>query len=142
MSAVGADVHVTVRPTVLLQVADHYDRQARGAKHKRVVGMLLGERRGDSIIVNDCFAVPFDENQSDANVWFFDSLYSDTMADMHRKIHAKTLMVGWYSTADRSLPQDSKIHSFLEDRYGPLAYVAVNVSIDMDADQESVRAYR
>lgn len=46
---------VTVAPLVLLSVADHYGRSAKGTR-KRVVGVLLGETVGQNVRVSNCFA--------------------------------------------------------------------------------------
>lgn len=49
---------VTVAPLVLLSVADHYGRTAKGTR-KRVVGVLLGENSGDNVRVSNSFAGMF-----------------------------------------------------------------------------------
>lgn len=46
---------VTVAPLVLLSVADHYGRTAKGTR-KRVVGVLLGENSGQTVRVSNSFA--------------------------------------------------------------------------------------
>lgn len=46
---------VTVAPLVLLSVADHYGRTAKGTR-KRVVGVLLGENTGQTVRVSNSFA--------------------------------------------------------------------------------------
>lgn len=46
---------VTVAPLVLLSVADHYGRTAKGTR-KRVVGVLLGENHGNNVRVSNSFA--------------------------------------------------------------------------------------
>lgn len=49
---------VTVAPLVLLSVADHYGRTAKGTR-KRVVGVLLGEHAGNNVRVSNSFAGMF-----------------------------------------------------------------------------------
>jgi 26S proteasome regulatory subunit N8 len=46
---------VTVAPLVLLSVADHYGRSAKGTK-KRVLGVLLGQNDGSGVRVSNSFA--------------------------------------------------------------------------------------
>jgi len=46
---------VSVAPLVLLSVADHYGRTAKGTR-KRVVGVLLGQNDGKNVRVSNCFA--------------------------------------------------------------------------------------
>lgn len=53
---------VMVHPLVLLSVADHYHRVARGTR-KRVIGILLGQSLpGGTIDITNSFAVPFEED--------------------------------------------------------------------------------
>jgi len=47
--------NVSVAPLVLLSVADHYGRSAKGTK-KRVVGVLLGQNDGKNARVSNSFA--------------------------------------------------------------------------------------
>jgi JAB1/Mov34/MPN/PAD-1 ubiquitin protease len=53
---------VIVHPLVLLSVADHYHRVARGTR-KRVIGILLGQSlSGGTIDITNSFAIPFEED--------------------------------------------------------------------------------
>lgn len=55
---------VIIHPLVLLSVADHYHRVARGTR-KRVVGVLLGSVAGGvagKVDATNSFAVPFEED--------------------------------------------------------------------------------
>ena len=45
----------SIAPLVLLSVADHYGRSAKGTR-KRVVGVLLGENTGHHVRVSNSFA--------------------------------------------------------------------------------------
>ncbi|KAA3671340.1 26S proteasome regulatory subunit N8, partial [Paragonimus westermani] len=48
---------VVVHPLVLLSVVDHYNRSGKVTTgQKRVVGVLLGEQRGTTLDVSNCFA--------------------------------------------------------------------------------------
>ncbi|KAA0190969.1 26S proteasome non-ATPase regulatory subunit 7 [Fasciolopsis buskii] len=48
---------VVVHPLVLLSVVDHYNRSGKVTSgQKRVVGVLLGEQRGTTLDVSNCFA--------------------------------------------------------------------------------------
>jgi len=48
--------NVSVAPLVLLSVADHYGRSAKGTRAKRVVGVLLGQNDGKNVRVSNSFA--------------------------------------------------------------------------------------
>ena len=53
---------VIVHPLVLLSVADHYHRVARGTR-KRVIGILLGQSLpGGTMDITNSFALPFEED--------------------------------------------------------------------------------
>ena len=52
---------VVIHPLVLLSVADHYHRVARGTR-KRVVGILLGQVVAGKVDATNSFAVPFEED--------------------------------------------------------------------------------
>lgn len=56
---------VTVAPLVLLSVADHYGRTAKGTR-KRVVGVLLGENSGNNVRVSNSFAGTSSSDKSSA----------------------------------------------------------------------------
>ena len=53
---------VIIHPLVLLSVADHYHRVARGTR-KRVIGILLGQSLpGGTMDITNSIAVPFEED--------------------------------------------------------------------------------
>lgn len=52
------DRTVSIAPLVLLSVADHYERSAKGTK-KRVVGVLLGQNDSKGIRVSNSFGGMF-----------------------------------------------------------------------------------
>src|SRR5207249_3970731 len=85
---------VVVHPTVLLSIVDHYNRIAKDTK-KRVVGVLMGEYGDKNVLdVTNCYAVPFEEDVQEPNVWFFDHIYHETMYNMMRKINSKEKVIG------------------------------------------------
>jgi len=53
--------NVIVHPLVLLSVADHYHRVAKGTR-KRAVGVLLGTVYKGKVDATNSFAVPFEED--------------------------------------------------------------------------------
>ena len=67
---------VVIHPLVLLSVADHYHRVARGTR-KRVVGVLLGSCFRGKVDATNSFAVPFEEDSRNPVSFCFVQL--DTM---------------------------------------------------------------
>lgn len=101
---------VAVHPLVLLSVADHYNRVAKDSIGKRVVGVLLGSRKRDKVDVTNSFAVPFEEDLQNPNVWFLDHNYLDSMFWMFKKVNSHEEMVGFYSTGPKIKENDLKIN--------------------------------
>ncbi|KAH2036113.1 proteasome regulatory particle subunit [Aspergillus fumigatus] len=108
---------VTVAPLVLLSVADHYGRSAKGTR-KRVVGVLLGENLGQTVRVSNSFAVPFEEDEKDPSVWFLDHNFVESMRDMFKKINAREKLVGWYHSGPKLRASDLEINELFK-RYTP-----------------------
>jgi len=109
--------NVVVHPLVLLGVVDHYNRVAKGTT-KRVVGTLLGEVSDYDLHITNCFAVPFEEDPKDPQVWFLDHNYHEQMFAMVKKVNQKERIVGWYSTGPKIKPSDLSIHELYR-RYCP-----------------------
>lgn len=64
----GSCINVSVNPTVLLSVIDHYTR--RQEDQDRVIGTLLGVRGedGNHIEVRNCFPVPHSEMEDQVRI--------------------------------------------------------------------------
>ncbi|CAE8655050.1 unnamed protein product [Polarella glacialis] len=109
--------NVVLHPIVMLGIVDHYNRVAKGTT-KRVVGTLLGEVSDFDLHITNCFAVPFEEDPRDPQVWFHDHNYHEEMFAMYKKVNAKERVVGWYSTGPKIKPSDLSIHELYR-RYCP-----------------------
>lgn len=106
-----------VHPLVLLSAVDHYNRVARDTK-KRVVGMLLGSVSKGVVDVTNSFAVPFEEDERDQNIWFLDHSFHEQMMAMFKKVNASEKLVGWYSTGPKIRPGDLRVDQLVR-RYTP-----------------------
>ncbi|XP_022198165.1 26S proteasome non-ATPase regulatory subunit 7 [Nilaparvata lugens] len=110
---------VVVHPLVLLSVVDHFNRMGRIENQKRVVGVLLGcWRPGGVLDVSNSFAVPFDEDDKEKNVWFLDHDYLENMFGMFKKVNAREKVVGWYHTGPKLHQNDVAINELIR-RYCP-----------------------
>jgi len=118
---------VVVHPLVLLSVVDHYNRVASPNSEQRVVGVLLGSRLGNTLDISNCFAVPFEEDENDRSIWFFDHNYMENMYAMFRKVNAKERLVGWYSTGPKLCRNDLDINDVLRRYTSNPALVVVDV---------------
>lgn len=106
-------MEVIIHPLVLLSVVDHYNRIAKDTR-KRVVGVLLGSRTKDRIDITNSFAVPFEEDLNNPNVWFLDHNFLESMYWMFKKVTTREEIQGFYSTGPKIKENDLKINSVLE----------------------------
>ena len=76
---------------MLLSVVDHFNRTQgdKKSKNKRAVGVLLGSWQGDKLDVANSFAVPFEEDEKNPEVYFLDHDYLETMFNMFRKVNGQ-----------------------------------------------------
>lgn len=142
--APGEIANVVVHPLVLLSVADHYNRVAKGTR-KRAVGVLLGTVNRGSVDALNSFAVPFEEDSKNPAVFYLDHNYLENMLHMVRKVNSKERVVGFYSTGPEIRPNDLRIHSMMK-RFLPKGSVTPSVFciIDIRPDRQSIptTAYR
>jgi len=137
-------IKVIVHPLVLLSTVDHYKRIAHGTG-KRAVGVLLGEVIRENVDVTNSFAIPFEEDNRNPEIFYLDHSYLENMLSMFCKINAKERFVGFYSTGPEIRPNDSRIYLLMK-RFLPKITLAplVLVIIDVRPDQASIptTAYR
>eukprot|EP01132_Coremiostelium_polycephalum_P010956 gene10956-13420_t len=110
-------VSTIVHPTVLLSVVDHYNRVAKDTK-KRVVGALLGSNNKGVVDITNCYGVPFEEDETNPQIWYLDHNFHENMFAMFKKINARENVVGWYSTGPKIRPADQEINELFR-RYTP-----------------------
>lgn len=103
---------VTMHPLVLLSAADHYHRVARGTR-KRVVGVLLGMVSKGVVDCTNSFAVPFEEDSRNPDVFYLDHNFLESMLAMFRKVNAKERVVGFYSTGPQIRSNDLRIYDIV-----------------------------
>jgi len=105
---------VVVHPLVLLSVVDHFNRMGKIGNQKRVVGVLLGNWTSKGVLdIANSFAVPFDEDEKDKEVWFLDHEYLENMYHMFKKVNAKERIVGWYHTGPKLHQNDILINDLM-----------------------------
>lgn len=141
-----ASGRVDVHPLVLLSLVDHYARVNKGvANKKRVAGLLLGgyQRLASGLQVldiNNCVAVPFDEDAKNPDVWFLDTNYAEEMFRMYKKVLPKISVVGWYSSGPTISANDVHLHLLVANRFCPNPIYCV-VNTDPTKKATPVLAY-
>eukprot|EP00461_Guttulinopsis_vulgaris_P002474 UN02475 len=101
-----------LHPLVLLSIVDHYNRVAKDTT-KRVCGVLLGQSRNGIVNITSSFAVPFEEDQANAESWYFDHNYLENYMVLHRKVTKSEVIVGWYSSSPIICNNDLDIHEVI-----------------------------
>merc|ERR1719290_873136 len=107
---------------------------------KRVVGVLLGSWCKGELDVSNSFAIPFDEDDKDRDVWFLDHEYLEQMYNMFKKVNAKERIVGWYHTGPKLHQNDILINDLIR------RYCKHSVRVIIDAKPTTIglptEAYR
>uniref|UniRef100_A0A183CPL2 MPN domain-containing protein n=1 Tax=Globodera pallida TaxID=36090 RepID=A0A183CPL2_GLOPA len=110
---------VVVHPLVLLSVVDHFNRVNKTHKVSRVVGVLLGCMKPDKTLdIANCFAVPYDEDSENSNIFFLDADFLEDMFGMFYKVAARERIVGWYHSGPRLCKNDILINEVIK-RFTP-----------------------
>merc|ERR1712010_221925 len=91
----------------------------------RVVGLLLGSWSSKGILdIANSFAIPFDEDDKDREVWFLDHEYLENMYSMFRKVNAKERVVGWYHTGPKLNQNDILVNDLIR-KYCPNSVLVI-----------------
>jgi len=85
---------------------------------------LLGANRQGVLDVSNSFAVPFDEDEKDRDVWFLDHDYLENMYGMFKKVNARERVVGWYHTGPKLHHNDIAINEMIR-KYCPNSVLVV-----------------
>ena len=127
-----SNTDVVIHPLVLLSVVDHYNRVAKDTK-KRIVGVLLGSYIRNKVDITNSFAVPFEEDLNNPEVWFLDHNYLDTMFWMFKKVNANENIVGFYSSGPKVKGNDLKISGLFRQFCGKEpVFVIIDIRPHMD----------
>ncbi|KNH08991.1 26S proteasome non-ATPase regulatory subunit 7 [Perkinsela sp. CCAP 1560/4] len=127
--AINLQTEVRMHPLVLLSAVDHYNRLNNAiTSGKRVVGILLGTQTERFIDINNSYAVPFEEDESNKNVWFLDGNYLDEMFLMFKKVWSRANIVGWYSSGPKIAACDLAIHRMIRRYCANPVYCIIDVS--------------
>ena len=63
--------------------------------------------------ISNSFAVPFDEDDKDREVWYLDHEYLEHMSTMFKKVNARERIVGWYHTGPKLHQNDIRINDLV-----------------------------
>eukprot|EP00030_Apusomonadida_sp_AF-17_P004580 a510964_72.p1 GENE.a510964_72~~a510964_72.p1 ORF type:complete len:317 (-),score=162.70 a510964_72:256-1176(-) len=96
-------LQVTLHPTTIINITDHYTRTLQQTKKKsaRVVGGLLGTQSGRAIEIHTAFSLLFEEVDG---VVQFNYAFLREKRDMLVQVLAGYEFLGWYSTTSSATP--------------------------------------
>ncbi|KAI5170714.1 26S proteasome regulatory subunit N8 [Nematocida sp. LUAm3] len=127
---------VVVHPLVLLSAVDHYKRMDQ----PRVVGTLLGRVENGVVHITNSYAVPFDEIESNPDVWFLDTSYNENMYKLFNKVNTMEVIVGWYHTGTHLHKNDLAItQSFQTYTKDPILVI---VDVEHAKEGSPVKCYK
>lgn len=130
-----ASVKYQLSPTVVLNVLDHFKRRVEGLDI--VVGTLLGVKRGNSIVIADCFPVIYHVESEEKGL--FDEEYHNQMLAMKLKMNPENVVVGWYQTGNKITYLSSLVHKrYYTDCSNP---VLLTVDTALTDNRMAVKAY-
>ncbi|KAG8880070.1 hypothetical protein FRB97_001115 [Tulasnella sp. 331] len=90
----GRPLTVTVHPSALFSILDHYLRITTPTSKQRVIGTLLGTRNDtNEVEVRSAFAVGHSEAEEQIEV---DGDYHKMVLELHQKVNPKEVVVGWW----------------------------------------------
>lgn len=88
----------------------------------------MGEYGDKGVLhITNCFAVPFEEDLQEPEVWYFDHIYHETMYNMMRKINSKEKIIGWYSSGPSIKKADIDINEILRRYNTAPVFVVIKV---------------
>ncbi|KAJ3414833.1 hypothetical protein HDV05_005990 [Chytridiales sp. JEL 0842] len=129
---------VNLGPVVFFSVLDHYVR--RPETQDRVIGALLGVRSEDGSEVEIRNSFPLSYSVTD-NAITLDVDHLQQMYNLHQRVNAKEVIVGWYATGDSVDAQSVLVHeSFASDIY-PLQPVHVLFDTTLSTGKLSIKSY-
>jgi len=124
-----------LHPTVLFNICDSFIR--RNDQQERVIGTLLGSFSVDGTVeIRNSYAVPHNESLDQVAV---DIDYHRTMFELHQRVNAKEVIIGWYSTGSGVSASDALIQDF----YGREVTNPIHLTVDtaFTDDQANIKAY-
>ncbi|KAN0115971.1 JAB1/Mov34/MPN/PAD-1 ubiquitin protease domain containing protein [Russula decolorans] len=130
---------VTIHPTALFSILDHYLR--RTDTQQRVIGTLLGTRSegDDTVSVRTAFAVLHSETSEQVAV---DMDYHRAMFDLSQRVNPKESIVGWYSTGSNLNTYSALIQNFYSQETAPYPALHITLNTGTELGEEAgVKAY-
>jgi len=131
---------VTIHPSALFSILDHYLRATTPTSKQRVLGTLLGTRNeANEVQVRSAFAVGHSEVDEQI---VLEGDYHRMVLDLHQRANPMEVVVGWYSTGGELDSVTALIHNFYSAETG--LYQAIHVLVNTGMQEEGqlgVKAY-
>jgi len=131
-----SDTSYHLHTVVVLSILDHYKRR-KDSDNSRVIGTLLGERKGNEVFVKSCFPVPHTESEDQV---VFQNEHLENLLALHKKVNPNEVVVGWYSTGDLTYTS-SLIHHIYRRKYPGENLVHLTVDVKCTNFKMAIRAY-
>ena len=151
------NIHVKVRPVVLFQICDAYER--RPMENERVIGTLLGKTFSpilvkipsiqlnfasfnsgsvdkQSVEITNCFCVPHKEYSERVEA---DLKFAEDMHDLNKKVAPQEAVVGWFATGNEITSHSALIHDYYA--RGTKDPIHLTVDATLNSGKINLKAY-
>jgi translation initiation factor 3 subunit F len=126
---------VHVHPVVLFSIVDSYERRNEDAR--RVIGTLLGTCEKNAVEVTNCFTVPHNECEDEVAI---DIEFAKNMYELHKKVNASEVIVGWYSTGADITEHSVLIHEYYSRECKNPVHLTVDTTVKQGG-RMAIKAY-
>lgn len=130
----AVNIRVRVRPVVLFQICDAYER--RSMENHRVIGTLLGSIDKQSVEVTNCFCVPHKEYEERVEA---DLKYAEDMFELNKKVAPQEALVGWFATGNEITSHSALIHDYYA--RGTKDPIHLTVDATLNSGKIALKAY-
>lgn len=134
MPGSAGSISSRLHPVVLFNICDSFIRRNEG--QERVIGTLLGNVEDGVVEITNSYAVPHNESMDQVAV---DIEFHKTMFDLHQRVNAGEVIVGWYSTGSALTGSDALIQDF----FGREIANPIHLMVDclLNNDEMSIKAF-
>jgi len=132
-----SDTKYRLHTVVVLSILDHYKRR-KDSDSSRVIGTLLGERKGNEVFIKSCFPVPHTETEDQV---VLSNEHMESLFQLHKKVNPNEVVVGWYSTGDNITYTSTLVHQVYRQKYPGDTLVHLTVDVKCTANKMAIKAY-
>ncbi|KAJ3442009.1 cop9 signalosome complex subunit [Anaeramoeba flamelloides] len=137
-------LEIFLHPLVILNICDHFTRARVNSnkKNPRVIGAMIGTQNGRSVEIHNSFELVYTQEKSgDDQIITINKEYLEKKKNRFVEVYKNFEIMGWYSTGNKILKNDLKVHeSLLEFNESPL-YLQLDPNPKEDLKELPIKIY-